>query len=76
MHYLGPVRTFYTELFRNIKDKDHRNINGTYLDTGYDDAMQSPLFEMAGIERIEYVPEICYFYNRYENNDGFNGKTD
>ena len=25
---------------------------------------------MAGLKRVQYIPEITYFYNVYENNDG------
>jgi len=52
---MGPTRTFYNDLFRKIKDKDHKDKDGKYLNSAYDEAMQHPLFEMAGIDRIEYV---------------------
>ena len=39
-HLVGPVRTFFTGLFRKIKDQDHKFDNGSYLTTMYDDAMQ------------------------------------
>ena len=69
-HYIGPVRTFKVALFRQIKDEDHKDKNGKYLDTLYDDAMQYPLMEMAGLKHIKYVPEICYYYTtRYKGND-------
>ena len=67
---MGPVRSFYVDLYRKIKTKDHKDKYGRYLDTAYDEAMQYPLFEMARLNHIEYVPEICYFYNNnYGNND-------
>lgn len=47
-HMMGPIRTFYTELFRHIKEEDHKFKNGKWLDTMYDDAMQYPMLEMSG----------------------------
>ena len=35
-HLMGPIRTFYTQLFRLIKDRDHQYDNGTFFDTMYD----------------------------------------
>ena len=35
-HFMGPIRTFYTQLFRLIKDRDHKFDNGTFFDTMYD----------------------------------------
>ena len=32
--------------------------------------MQNPLLEMSGLKRVRYIPELTYFYNFYENNDG------
>ena len=66
---MGPIRTFYTGLYRLIEEKDHKFDDGTYLDTMYDDAMQEPMLEMSG-NHIEYIPELCYLYNRnHGNND-------
>ena len=54
-HLMGPIRTFYTALFRKIKDRDHKFDDGNYFDTMYDEAMQEPMLEMAGYH-AEYIP--------------------
>lgn len=36
--------------------------HGGFLDTFYDDGIQYPVLEMAGIQRVVYLPEICYYY--------------
>ena len=33
---MGHIATFYTQLFRLIKDRDHQYDNGTFFDTMYD----------------------------------------
>ena len=43
IYIVGPIRTFYVDLYRKIYDKDHKYRNGKFLDTGYDFAMQFPL---------------------------------
>lgn len=48
MHVIGALRTFYVDIYRKIHDKDHKNKNGEYLDSLYDDAMQFPMMEMSG----------------------------
>ena len=30
-HFIGPIRTFYVELFRRIKVNDHKDENRNYL---------------------------------------------
>ena len=66
---MGPIRTFYTSLYKKINDKDHKFDNGTFLDTMYDDAMQYPMLEMSG-QHVEHIPQLCYFYNKqYSNSD-------
>lgn len=64
-HIMGPVRTYYNSLYKKIDNKQHKDKFGQYLKTAYDEAMQFPLFEMAGFDRIEYVRQLCYFYNMY-----------
>ena len=43
IHVIGALRTFYTDLYLKIDSKDHRDKNGNYLDSLYDDAMQYPM---------------------------------
>lgn len=70
IHVIGALRTFYTDLYLKIDSKDHRDKNGNYLDSLYDDAMQYPMMQMSGMQHMEYIPEVVYFYNQnYGNND-------
>lgn len=67
---MSPLRTFYRQLYLNIKLEDHKNAQGKFLDTLYDAGMQYPLLEMAGFNRVMYFAELTYFYNtNYGNND-------
>lgn len=49
MKVIGALRTFYVDLYRKIEMKDHKDDDGDFFDRLYDDAMQHPLLEMAGI---------------------------
>lgn len=69
-HYMGQLRSFRTKLLRLIPKKYHQNEFGYWLDTVYDDALQHCFFEMGAPQHVQYVPEICYEYNReYGAND-------
>ena len=54
-HYFGMIRTFIVELFLKIKVEDYKDDEEKFLDILYDDAMQQPMFEMAG-RHIQYIP--------------------
>ena len=70
IHVIGAIRSFYRDLYEKIDIHDHKNPRGEWLDTLYDEAMQYPMMEMAGLSRLKYIPEICYLYNRnYGDND-------
>ena len=56
------LRAFYTQLFRNIRDKDLKDDEGNYLRAANDVAICIPILEMAH-ERVIYVPELTYYYN-------------
>jgi hypothetical protein len=56
------LRAFYTQLFRNIKDKDLRDNEGNYLKAANDVAICIPILEQAH-EKVAYVPELNYYYN-------------
>ena len=45
------MRSFYVDLYRKIKDKDHQDKQGKFWQVAYDIGMQMPLLEMAGKER-------------------------
>ena len=67
---MGALRTFQRDLYLKILDSDHKDSNGNWLDTLYDEAMQYPMMEMSGRSKIVYIPEICYLYNKnYGDND-------
>ena len=57
------IRTFKIKLFFRIKEKDHRDLDHNYYAMLYDEALQAPLFELAG-SHIKYMAELCYLYNR------------
>lgn len=43
---------------------------GRWLDTMYDDALSYSLIELSTTQRVHYLPEILYEYNRgYGDND-------
>ena len=64
-YYLGAMRSLYVDLYRKIKDEDHKDEEGEFLKVAYDIGMQMPLLEMAGKERSMYLNEITYYYNFY-----------
>jgi glycosyltransferase involved in cell wall biosynthesis len=57
------LRTWKSKLWYNIKDKDLRDDNGNYFESGWDVAFMLPMIEMAG-ERTMYIPNVLYCYNR------------
>lgn len=58
------LRTFKYKLFKQIKPESLRDPSGNYLDSIPDLALMFPMLEMAGYDRIKYIPEIVYVYNR------------
>ena len=50
-------------MWRGIDDADLRATDGSYLAVA-DVAVFVPILEMAGINRVRYVPEIQMVYNR------------
>jgi glycosyltransferase involved in cell wall biosynthesis len=57
------LRTWKSKLWYNIKDKDLRDDNGNYFESGWDVAFMLPMIEMAG-ERTLFIPNVLYCYNR------------
>ena len=43
MKVVGALRTFYVDLYRKIKMEDHKDNEGNFFDSLYDDAMQHPM---------------------------------
>jgi hypothetical protein len=56
-------------LVREVPLEAHLS-QGQWYDTGYDDGIQYPLFEIAGPERVFFLEEVLYLANKeYGNND-------
>lgn len=62
------VRTVKYKLWKLIKDNDlkHTETN-EYYDSCGDVAIMLPLLEMAGYDRVAFIPDILYIYNRETN---------
>ena len=60
---ISAPRTFKHVLWKNIKDKDLRDLDGNYYNMSNDVAFMLPMLEMAG-ERTQMVEDILYVYNR------------
>lgn len=58
------LRTYKSKLWNMIKDEDLRDIDGNYYSVALDVAIMFPMLEMAG-EKILFVPNILYCYNRF-----------
>lgn len=56
------LRSFYAGLFKKIKKSDFL-LNGQFFSAGCDLAEMIPMIEMAR-ERVRFVPEILYVYNK------------
>lgn len=52
---IGPIRTWKVKLIYQIPPLHHKMINGEWLDTVYDDALQHPLLELSTVERVRYI---------------------
>jgi glycosyltransferase involved in cell wall biosynthesis len=59
----SQVRSFRGQLWKGLVDEDFRSDDGSYLSVA-DVAVFVPILEMAGFDRIRYVPETQMIYNR------------
>lgn len=57
------LRTFKYKLWKRIDVQDLKCGN-EFVSVAYDLAMMWPMLEMAGIDRIKFLPQILYTYNR------------
>lgn len=57
------LRTMKYKVWKNIKDNDLRGPDGEYYRVTWDLAFMWPSIEMAGFERIKFIPELLYCYN-------------
>jgi len=68
-HYLltgwifSQVRSFRAFLWKGLEEEDFRSEDGSYLAVA-DVAIFLPVLEMAGINRLRYIPEVQMIYNR------------
>ena len=71
----SQVRSFRAKLWKGINDKDLRASDGSYLAVA-DVAVFIPVLEMAGLDRVKFVPEVQMIYNRETpiNDDKVNRK--
>lgn len=58
------LRTMKYKIWKNIKPDALQNANGEYYKTACDVARMFPALEMAGFDRIKFIPEVLYIYNR------------
>lgn len=71
------LRTMKYKVYRHInQDREFKWPNGNWLESSYDMSLMYPALEMAGYERVKFVPEILYIYNRETkyNDDKINGR--
>jgi glycosyltransferase involved in cell wall biosynthesis len=61
----SALRTFKKWLWDKIDTKDFLMPDGTWIKKGTDQAFMYPMLEMAGKERVRYIKDILYLYNRY-----------
>lgn len=60
---LTHLKTFRAGLFQRIR-KDDLFFNGSWIDRGADDqAFMFPMAEMAGRDRVHFIPERLYVYS-------------
>lgn len=65
----SQLRTFKYKLWKYIKDEDFRDGYDQYFTAAGDCAYMWPMMEMAGYDRIKFIPERIYVYNQ-ENPHG------
>jgi len=64
------LRTFKYKLWKHINVEDLKDGNGKFYMSAWDCAFGWPMLEMAGYDRIKYIPEHIYTYNQEtEHND-------
>lgn len=66
---ISHIRTFRAGLYQKIKDQDPefsclKDKNGEFYKMTYDVAIMFPILEMAGLDKVVFVDEILYIYNR------------
>lgn len=65
------LRTFKYKVWKNVRDEDLKGPDGLYARVAWDLAIMFPMLEMAGQNRVKFVPEAIYVYNQESPfNDG------
>lgn len=62
--HASHLRTFKYKVWKHVKDEDLRDSNGLYIQVAGDVAIMSPVLEMAGRDRVQFIPELIYVYNQ------------
>lgn len=57
------LKSFRAPLFYNIKPRDLKDRSGNWVQICADMAFFLPILEMAGLDRVKFVPDILYNYN-------------
>ena len=57
------IRTWRAFLWRNIKEKDLKDENGSYWKVTGDLSFMFPMLEMSGEERYVFMDDVNYVYN-------------
>lgn len=68
------LRAYYTQLLRNVREKDLRDEEGSYFTSANDVAICMPILEQAHT-RVKYIPEITYYYNDETGNNNHFAKA-
>jgi hypothetical protein len=58
------LRTFKYKLWKNINVEDLKDEKGEFYMSAWDCAFGWPMLEMAGYDRIKFIPEHIYTYNQ------------
>lgn len=58
------LRTFKYKLWKHVRVEDLKDERGNFYMSAWDCAMGWPMLEMAGFDRIKYIPEHIYTYNQ------------
>ena len=74
-HFIGLIRSWYAKLIKLIPLKYHQYQNGSWLTSMTDDAMQYSLYELAGNDRILYIPEILHLYSMDYGDNIYSSKS-
>lgn len=71
------LRTIKYKVYKHInQDKEFKWPSGKWLESSYDLSLMYPVLEMSGFDRVQFIPDILYIYNRETqyNDDKINGK--